>query len=231
MTNKSKKISETKILLQLLKNVPFDGWTWDALYNSAVDLKMFKSDLTEKDKSSLRDIYDNKMVNAIKKFNDYLDDEMKKKFKKTNLVNQKIPVKIKNLIMFRLNSSYEYKDAIRSSIGIMSFPRNSKFALKMLYKTCDDIWRTSNDKSTDFSFYTKRLVLSGVYTSTLFYWLNENNIVKVENFLDRRLNDIHRFGKIKSLSSGFPNLLNKTDDIIRLLRNLKNNRFSYKSSE
>ena len=49
-------------------------------------------------------------------------------------------------------------------LGIMSFPRNSKLALKMLYKTCDDMWRASNDKSTDFSFYTKRLVLSGVYT-------------------------------------------------------------------
>ena len=57
--NKSKKIPETKILLQLLKNVPFDGWTWDALYNSAIDLKIFKSDLTEKDKSNLRNIYDN----------------------------------------------------------------------------------------------------------------------------------------------------------------------------
>ena len=155
----------------------------------------------------------------------------KKKFKKTKLINQKIPVKIKNLILFRLNASYEYKDAIRSSIGIMSFPRNSKLALKMLYRTCDEMWRISNDKSTDFSFYTKRLVLSGVYTSTLLYWLNENNIEKVEIFLDRRLNDIHRFGKIKSLSRSFPNLFNKTDDIIRLLRNLKNNRFSSKSPE
>ena len=226
--NKSKKIPEIKILLQLLKNVPFDGWTWDALYNSAIDLNIFKNDLTEKDKSNLRNHYDNEIVNAIKKFNDYLDNEMIKKFKKAKLVNQKIPVKIKNLIMFRLNTSYEYKDAIRSSISIMSFPRNSKLALKMLYKTCDEMWRASNDKSTDFSFYTKRLVLSGVYTSTLFYWLNENDSKKVENFLDRRLYDIHRFGKIKTLSNGFPNLFNKTNDVIRLLRNLKNNRFSYK---
>ena len=69
-----------------------------------------------------------KIVNAIKKFNDYLDDEMIKKFKKAKLVNQKIPVKIKNLIMFRLNTSYEYKDAIRSSIRYYEFSPKFKIS-------------------------------------------------------------------------------------------------------
>ncbi len=231
MVIKYSKLSETEILLQFLKNVPFDGWTWNALYNSAIDLNIFKGELTEKNKSDLRKLYNNEIVNIIKKFNDYLDNEMIKKFKKTKIVGKNIPTKIKNLIMFRLNSSIEYKDAIRSSLGIISFPSNSKFAFKMLYKTCDEIWRTSNDKSTDFSFYTKRLILSGVYTSTVFYWLNEDSIEKVENFLDRRLNDVHKFGKIKNFTRNFPNLLNKTDKFISILRNLKNNRFSYKSFE
>ena len=35
------------------------------------------------------------------------------------------------------------------------------------------MWRTSGDSSTDFSFYTKRVILSGVYVSTLMFWLND----------------------------------------------------------
>ena len=61
-----------------------------------------------------------------------------------------------------------------------------------------------------YSFKTIHTVLPDMLSKLA----NENNIEKVEIFLDRRLNDIHRFGKIKSLSRSFPNLFNKSDDII-----------------
>ena len=75
----------------------------------------------------------------------------------------------------------------------------------MLYKTCDQIWRISGDRSTDFSFYSKRLILSGVYSSTLLHWINDEskNSHDTENFLDRRLLDVSKIGKLKNAKSFF----------------------------
>ena len=73
----------------------------------------------------------------------------------------------------------------------------------MLYNTCDRIWRVSGDQSTDFSFYTKRLILSGVYSSTLMYWIQDDtgDLKSTEEFLNRRLEDVSKIGKAKQFSS------------------------------
>lgn len=37
------KKTKTKLLLSFLENVPFDGWSWETLYLSAVDVGLTKS--------------------------------------------------------------------------------------------------------------------------------------------------------------------------------------------
>ena len=37
------KKTKTKLLLSFLENVPFDGWSWETLYFSAVDTGLIKS--------------------------------------------------------------------------------------------------------------------------------------------------------------------------------------------
>ena len=61
--------------------------------------------------------------------------------------------------MIRLNLCQKYKEAIRSSISLSAIPVNTKISLKILYRTCNSIWRIAGDKSTDFSFYTRRIDL------------------------------------------------------------------------
>ena len=107
--------------------------------------------------------------------------------------------------MIRLNLCQQYKDAVRSSISLTAIPVNTKISLNILYRTCNSIWRIAGDKSTDFSFYTRRISLAAVYTSTLFFWLNDesNNNTETEFFLDRRLKDI---GKITSFKRSLSDL-------------------------
>ena len=142
----------------------------------------------------------------------------------------RIPDKINSQIIFRLKAANKFKEAVRISLGMMALPKNSKLALDMLYKTCDIIWRDCGDKSTDFSFYTKRLILSGVYSSTLSYWLNESDFAKVEDFLQRRLNNVSNFGKIKKL----PNLINQSNPLnkfFKILKKFNSNNYSYKPND
>ncbi len=230
MRDINKKI-KTKLLLSFLENVPFDGWSWKTLYLSANEIGLVKSKKISKiEKANIRNLFNNSFIDIIQEFNIYLDNEMKENFKRSKSVNLRIPNKIKSQIMLRLKVANKFKEATRISLGMMALPKNSKIALKMLYKTCDVIWRNCGDKSTDFSFYTKRLILSGVYSSTLSYWLNESDFTKVEDFLQRRLDNVSNFGKIKKL----PSLINDSNlfnTFFKILKKFNSNKYSYKSKD
>ena len=230
MKDINKKI-KTKLLLSFLENVPFDGWSWETLYFSAVEIGLVKSKkISEIEKHNIRTIFNNSLTEIIQEFNIYLDNEMKESFKKSKYKNFRIPDKIKSQIILRLKAADKFKEAVRISLGLMALPKNSKTALTMLYKTCDLIWRDCGDKSTDFSFYTKRLILSGVYSSTLSYWLNENDFTQVEDFLQRRLDNVSNFGKLKKL----PNLVNQSNPFntfFKIFQKFKSNKYSYKPND
>ena len=225
------KKTKTKLLLSFLENVPFDGWSWETLYFSAVDIGLIKSKkLSEIEKGNIRNLFNNSLVNIIQEFNIYLDNEMKESFKKSKSKNLRIPDKINSQIILRFKAANKFKEAVRISLGMMALPKNSKIALKILYKTCDIIWRECGDKSTDFSFYTKRLILSGVYSSTLSYWLNESDFAKVEDFLQRRLNNISNLGKIKKLKNVI-NQSNPFNTFFKILQRFNSRKYSYRSND
>ena len=75
----------------------------------------------------------------------------------------------------------------------------------MLWHTVDLVWNMAGDMSTDHNIYTKRGLLSGVYTATLIHWLAD----KTEDhestwaFLERRIENVLLFGKFTSRLTGF----------------------------
>ena len=225
------KTRKTKLLLSFLENVPFDGWSWETLYFSANEIDLVKSKkISEIEKKNIRNLFNNSLTHIIQDFNIYLDNEMKESFKKSKSKNFRIPDKIKSQILLRLKAASKFKEAVKISLGMMALPKNSKIAITMLYRTCDVIWRDCGDKSTDFSFYTKRLILSGVYSSTLSYWLNESDFAKVEDFLQRRLDNVSNFGKIKKL----PYLINKSKPLntfFKMFQKFNSNKYSYKPND
>ena len=127
------KKTKTKLLLSFLENVPFDGWSWETLYFSAVDIGLIKSKkISEIEKSNIRNLFNNSLVNIIQEFNIYLDNEMKESFKKSKSNNLRIPDKIKSQIILRLKVANKFREAVRISLGMMTLPKNSKIALNML---------------------------------------------------------------------------------------------------
>ena len=77
------------------------------------------------------------------------------------------------------------------------------------------MWRIVGDKSTDFSFYTRRISLAAVYTSTLLFWLNDNsnNNIETEFFLDRRLKDISKISSLKKPLSDMKKFTNNFNSL------------------
>ena len=142
--------------------------------------------------------------------------------------------------MIRLKLCQKYKEAVRSSIALTAIPTNAKTSINILYRTCNSIWRISGDKSTDFSFYTRRISLATVYTSTLLFWLNDKSKdnVETEFFLDRRLRDIRKissfkkpFSEAKKFTNNFDRLKNTINiksvfSFLKKINNTKNSSIS-----
>ena len=63
------KKTKTKLLLSFLENVPFDGWSWETLYFSAVDTGLIKSKkLSQIEKAVAFEISQSEFLQAIKAF-------------------------------------------------------------------------------------------------------------------------------------------------------------------
>ena len=153
---------------------------------------------------------------------------------------ERVPEKIKKIIMIRLNLCQKYKEAVRSSISLTAIPLNAKKSLNILYRTCNSMWRIAGDKSVDFSFYTKRISLAAVYTSTLLFWLNDDSKdnVETEFFLERRLKDISKISTlkkplsdVKNFTSNFHGLKNTINiksvfNFLKKINNIKNSSIS-----
>ena len=72
------------------------------------------------------------------------------------------------------------------------------FLSKQLYKSIDQIWYLAGDTSVDFNFYTKRLILAGIYSRVFLFFFNNNNQNELENLLDLNLKRVAKIPKLKS---------------------------------
>jgi len=73
-------------------------------------------------------------------------------------------------------------------------------APKLVWNTADAIWNAVGDTSDDYNWYTKRMTLSGVFSSTLLFWLGDTSPGREATwcFLDRRIGNVMDFEKLKS---------------------------------
>ena len=107
--------------------------------------------------------------------------------------------RVRAIIALRLEQNRPYKDAVRRALAVLALPGNAGVALRCTARTVDSIWHAAGDGSADFSWYTKRAILAGVYGSTLLYWLNDGSDDDTPTlaFLDRRLAGVGRIGGMR----------------------------------
>ena len=169
----------------LLPNVPFDGWTIAALRAAAgpdADL-LFPGGVTD-------------MVEA---YCDLGDRWMEDGAAAADLSGLSLAKRVRAIIALRFQQNRPYKDAVRRALAVLAVPGNAGIAVGCAARTVDSIWHAAGDGSADFSWYTKRAILAGVYGSTLLYWLNDGSDDDAPTlaFLDRRLAGVGRIGGMR----------------------------------
>ena len=88
-----------------------------------------------------------------------------------------------------------YKAAVKRAAAT---PANLLTGPKGLWAAADAIWTALGDKSTDFNWYTKRTILSGLLGATLAAWMGTDDEAAVDAFLDRRIENVMQFEKFKA---------------------------------
>ena len=189
------KINRNKILLRLLKNITEYEDLDDALLSTLSQLKInqdkfyeIKQDLIPKGLSSLM-----KELNLI--INQIIDKEQKpSRFK-----NYKINEKIKYFVIRRLMVFQNLVDKRKFFKKILK-PNLIVSSNKTLFKIADEIWFLAGDKSTDYNYYTKRIILMNIYAITFSFFVfdNSKDLERTKKFLDKEISAVLKFGNLKN---------------------------------
>ena len=180
-----------RLLAATLSHVPFDGWTMTAIRAGAADLGMALGDA--------RRLFPGGPDEAVAFFVAEADRRMEEELARRELGKMRIRDRIATAVRVRLEQHAQHREAIRRALAVQALPRNGPGGLRSLYRTVDAMWRAAGDASTDFSFYTKRFLLSGVYVSTLMFWINDRSKGSQATwaFLDRRIDDVMAIQKLR----------------------------------
>ena len=107
--------------------------------------------------------------------------------------------KVATAVRFRIEATPD-REAVRRGMTLFALPMNAGLGAQALWGTVDAIWRALGDTSEDFNWYSKRATLSGVYGSTVLYWLGDDSLDYADTwaFLDRRIEDVMSIEKTKA---------------------------------
>lgn len=169
----------------MLPLVPFSGWSMQTLIEAAgpdADL-LFPGDA----------------VDMVETYVDWADRQMEAVAATRDLAGMRTPVRIRSVIALRLEQSRPHKEAISRALGILALPQHAIVAARTAARTVDAVWHAAGDRSADFSWYTKRAILTPIYGATLLYWLRDDSFDDEATlaFLDRRLAGVGRFSRLR----------------------------------
>ncbi|MBT4989011.1 MAG: COQ9 family protein [Rickettsiales bacterium] len=132
--------------------------------------------------------------------NSYLAVESQNFKKKLHSYEVNSESRISDLIFnaIKLKLSIIDKDILEQIIKYLAIhPLSNGLSLDSVYKISDTIWSWLGDNEIDFSFYTKRISLSMIITSTLLYYIKIDNLDNIDNFLRAQLYAFSKIAKIK----------------------------------
>ena len=173
-------------LLAMLPLVPSMGWTNEALVAGAGP----DADL----------LFPGGPADMVEAWTDLADRQMEADCAAYDMTGLGLAPRVRTVIARRFARQAPHKEAVRQGLAVLSIRGRGVTGARMLGRTVDAVWHAAGDTSADFSWYTKRATLAGVYGAVLLYWLQDGSEGDADTlaFLDRRLEALGRFGKARA---------------------------------
>ena len=123
----------------------------------------------------------------------------------------------------RLRLEAADREAVRRGAALMALPQYAGDGARAVWGTADAIWEALGDASEDGNWYSKRAILSGVYSATVLYWLGDDSAGQGDTwaFLDRRIEGVMQFEQTKARINASPVLRNTLGLPFRVLERMK----------
>jgi len=176
-----------EVLTAALPHLPFEGWHMGLLRQAAKEAGYETADIAR--------IFPAGVEDAVKSYLREADRVMLQRAEQYHFETMRGRDRIAACIRIRLEYFLPHREAVRRTIAWQSL--HPLIAAASLARTVDAMWQAAGDRSSDFSWYTKRGTLAAIYVSTLTVWLNDQSPGQQETmmFLERRLDGIMQFGK------------------------------------
>ncbi|MEM7268125.1 MAG: COQ9 family protein [Pseudomonadota bacterium] len=173
-------------------HVAFDGWS-DATLRAALadaDMAMEEARALKLDSGP----------RLAAEFHRMKDRELAAALEAADLGEMRFRDRITFAVRTRLELVEGDREAVRRAAALFALPINAPEGAKLVWETADLIWSTLGDTSEDYNWYTKRTILSGVYSATALYWLGDETDGRAATweFLDRRISGVMQFEKVKA---------------------------------
>ena len=154
-------------------------------------------------------------IDLIKFALEQLNNDLEVYCRQIDLIRLPIHKRIRKVLLSKISLMNKDKLFYRSIFLNLLIPKKNFSLSSQLYNSVDQLWFIAGDSSTDFNFYTKRLILSGIYSRVMLFFFNNNNQEELENILDESLKRVSKIPEIKSKLKIFKDFLPKIANFVK----------------
>ena len=154
-------------------------------------------------------------IDLIKFALEQLNNDLQVYCRQIDLIRLPIHKRIREVLLSKISLMNKDKPFYRSIFLNSLIPKKNFSLSSQLYNSVDQLWFIAGDSSTDFNFYTKRLILSGIYSRVMLFFFNNNNQEELENILDESLKRVSKIPEIKSKLKIFKDFLPKIANFVK----------------
>lgn len=189
-----------KLLEKFIEVLPFEGWNADALEHASKNCG-FPDNYS-------RVLYPGGIREFTEEFANNSNKVALEEAKNYGFESMKISQKAEELIFQKVKSYHESLksfEALKKFVSYAISPQLIGTAARGVFAFSDESWRAMGDKSTDFSFYTRRASFAAIYTKSMLYSLDDNseNLVKTRNYIKKSIDGLMKFHKLKGRASEY----------------------------
>jgi ubiquinone biosynthesis protein COQ9 len=154
-------------------------------------------------------------IDLIKFALEQLNNDLEVYCRQIDLIRLPIHKRIRKVLLSKISLMNKDKSFYRTIFLNLLIPKKNFSLSIQLYNSVDQLWFIAGDSSTDFNFYTKRLILSGIYSRVMLFFFNNNNQEELESILDESLKRVSKIPEIKSKLKIFKNFLPKIANFVK----------------
>ena len=187
------KTERDRVIEAALDHVAFDGWSRATLEMASAESGV--------DMPTIKRLFPRGGLDLALGFHRMIDRRLARELASTDMTSMKIRQKIAFAVFRRIEMIAPHRDAVRRAASMLALPVNAAEGARAVWQTADTIWTGIGDISDDYNWYTKRMILSTVLSSTVLYWLGDDTPGRASTraFLDRRIENVMQFEKSKAM--------------------------------